>query len=975
MSLETYKTFIVVVTSYDKLSELYENLETDGKFPINTNISRQVECVTRLPNSRVTEYLLSEDESRELMNCPYILNVAEKQDVVIMKFNDITSSNWDKSLTTDTNFENWGLLRVSETSNRSNWGSDGDASVTGTVKRINTGRNVDIVILEPGQFTLSDHPEFLDSEGNSRFIPYNWFQHNPEVTGGAAGNYIYRAVDEDHGIAVTSAAAGKNYSFAPDANIYHLSTDDLSSTIISVNYIREFHKNKNINPVTGRKNPTIVNSSWGAGDGDVSPDDIISITKDDVEYKKRVYNYKSGIFFGSDSKGTFNSSNDYNTNKPIPDSLHKIKTIGTGIPVLVSKSSEINQTGDQYTYNKIFTNLSNTDIKTISFNGEGLIDIEVGCEMSQTADVTTTVIVEDESGVVDTVVDTASGEFATTSINFVFEITDSQTYTFTISNTHNGSETGTDTYFLTIGVDKNISGTIENLTFSDSFSEIATMTDLGSPDSGTLTDGIWEISIPWNVSFFGDNYSSVFLHTKNFLAFETDLASVNTNSTMISPHTWTSDFDGLSAYTKISGTTPNRIFHIRFIGEEKQTIQADKTEIEYFLYENETDRIDLQIGELSPSDSDAIFTRDELKNFNITISSNTLGLKSSIASGTYGIPDLQDAMAEGIIFVSSAGNSNNAILTTNESDYNTRVRTTSSLSIFYIHRGQFPGISTNILPYNIIIGATDSTIENKKSSFSNSGTAITTYAPGRHIIGATWDQEGVPHPDNSLYNIIKQSGTSFSAPIVTGMLAAALEVYPYWNQRDAYNYLKNTSIKNILSDTEDLTSSNFIYLRGTNLHAYRKLERYDSGSVFPKRNMNYRKTSGMLYPRQRIKHTIKEQSLLPTYNLTFSNADNLIAGNPAIYPNSSLNIIINTQNVLDNTNMYWNIIPFLDDTNTLDYLNAENGTVNIIDNQATFVLNSSNFADTLVILDLYINFNLVSDFLVEKLRIYLIQPS
>jgi hypothetical protein len=60
---------------------------------------------------------------------------------------------------------------------------------------------------------------------------------------------------------------GNTQGWARDANIYNISpygTNQNSLTPSSIfDYIRAFHFNKPINPITGRKNPTIVNNSWG----------------------------------------------------------------------------------------------------------------------------------------------------------------------------------------------------------------------------------------------------------------------------------------------------------------------------------------------------------------------------------------------------------------------------------------------------------------------------------------------------------------------------------------------------------------------------------------------------------------------------------------------------------------------------------------------------------------------------------------
>ena len=68
---------------------------------------------------------------------------------------------------------------------------------------------------------------------------------------------------------MAGTVAGNTQGWARDANIYNIAFN-YSGTFTPGNwelylfdYIREWHKTKPINPVTGRRNPTICNNSWG----------------------------------------------------------------------------------------------------------------------------------------------------------------------------------------------------------------------------------------------------------------------------------------------------------------------------------------------------------------------------------------------------------------------------------------------------------------------------------------------------------------------------------------------------------------------------------------------------------------------------------------------------------------------------------------------------------------------------------------
>ena len=74
---------------------------------------------------------------------------------------------------------------------------------------------------------------------------------------------------EYHGTHVAGTCAGNYYGLANEANIYGLQilgtmpSGQSLPTLLLYDYLRAFHKKKPINPITGYKNPTISNHSWG----------------------------------------------------------------------------------------------------------------------------------------------------------------------------------------------------------------------------------------------------------------------------------------------------------------------------------------------------------------------------------------------------------------------------------------------------------------------------------------------------------------------------------------------------------------------------------------------------------------------------------------------------------------------------------------------------------------------------------------
>ena len=266
------REYVVTLKEHQDLDSFYEDMETPGG---NLYIpSREVAVAERRPISRNTHYYLTAVEAKQIKDDPRVesidLTYTEKGSIVtpLGQYSD----RWSKGSTTTQTDKNWGLFRCYNGTATANWGSDGTANSTGTVEITNNGVNVDVVIcdgiIDPA------HPEFAvneDGTGGSRVIRYNWFQHNLEVRGISSGTYVYNQLDsanDNHGTHVAGTTVGNTQGWARKANIYNISPYSTNSNgavtaALVIDYIRAFHNAKPINPVTGRKNPTIANYSWG----------------------------------------------------------------------------------------------------------------------------------------------------------------------------------------------------------------------------------------------------------------------------------------------------------------------------------------------------------------------------------------------------------------------------------------------------------------------------------------------------------------------------------------------------------------------------------------------------------------------------------------------------------------------------------------------------------------------------------------
>lgn len=275
--LTALKEFVVTVKDISFLPEIYQEIEQEGSFGKTTIPSRSVKCVARRPNSRNTHYLLTKEEADALALDPRIESVTGKIIGLGVKTNLFATQTavWSRSSSIEQAQKNWGLYRCQLENNIEGWGSEtanGDTSAT--INLSLTGKNVDVVIVD--DIAYPEHSEF-----ESRFVQYNWFQHNAVVWPGNP-NSSYQYYDNspgdsygsvnNHATHVAAVAAGKTQGWARDASIYNLRHDATSAVPGSytpidyvIDYIRAFHQNKPVNPATGRKNPTIVNNSWGLG--------------------------------------------------------------------------------------------------------------------------------------------------------------------------------------------------------------------------------------------------------------------------------------------------------------------------------------------------------------------------------------------------------------------------------------------------------------------------------------------------------------------------------------------------------------------------------------------------------------------------------------------------------------------------------------------------------------------------------------
>ena len=149
---------------------------------------------------------------------------------------------------------------------RSNFGYSGTyLSETQDVEQTVDGRYVDIVAVEAGSPTSlyngsDDHPDFKGPDGSDRFVPMDWSTVSASHTSSANTNQSTTPFGS-HAIMVLSGAGGRSTGWLKNSSLRVIYTADGITT--AYNTVRTWHTTKPVNPVTGRRNATMVTGSWG----------------------------------------------------------------------------------------------------------------------------------------------------------------------------------------------------------------------------------------------------------------------------------------------------------------------------------------------------------------------------------------------------------------------------------------------------------------------------------------------------------------------------------------------------------------------------------------------------------------------------------------------------------------------------------------------------------------------------------------
>lgn len=880
------RKFIVTVRDRNDLNTIYSELETDGKTPQGLDLSRPIDCIDRRPSSRNTVYLMTDWEAAELRQDSRIVSVELEPSALGISagINSTTqtSTDWNKSNSASSTNKNWALLRCTEDQQRAGWGGtgyqgngSGTAAQTGTINLTQTGRNVDVVICDENGLVWN-HPEFAvnaDGTGGTRTVQYNWYQHNQAVKGTPAGNYTYGI--GSHSTHVAGTVAGNTQGWARNSNIYnlyYLTGDETDYTFPYVfDYIRQFHANKSVNGATGRKNPTIVNNSWGMSifPSEWSLTDITAVTYRGTRYTPAAgattYLGTSGVCNANARLANLsileNGGNRITTAGPAPGNAGNI----TNIPAtwsqeggqayilgLVAPASTYSLTIQGPCALTLFSNVASGGIA-------GVTTLSLGI----TASTGGTTIASYSQGPTSS---SEGGEVELT-ISEVLNLPLNAAYTITFTTNLQNQEVASPLTAFAMSATVNVATGAETASVSSIASNIVGGSGLSSatlPTVGNNDDGYWTINLPFGINFLGSTYTTVYVGTNHYLTFgngSTVWSNVSVSSPNLPKIMWCARDNSVQRiYFGVSGSAPNRTYIIRLEGNASTsgTLGNPGMVCEYTFYENAPAQIDLQVGVNNAKQTSSGFTTQQLNDWGF-ISGQRIPARVSALDA-----DIEDAIDEGIITVGAAGNGRWKHCLPGDPDWNNTfemgIRYPASVATPYFYmRGTSPTANdstsggTYDLP-NICVGAVDSIQVDQKVLFSDCGTGVDLWAPGTAIMSAL--PSGTADPRNASYFLGKYNGTSMASPQVCGVLACALEVYPGMKQEDAKTYILFHAKTNQLTATNGGPTDGQDLQGTANKFLYYYKERQTSGNTFPKINFKPRPSTGAVFPRTRIRRTV-----------------------------------------------------------------------------------------------------------------------
>lgn len=552
-----------------------------------------------------------------------------------------------------------------------------------------------------------------------------------DAVGSWSGNYIYEnySSGNNHATVVGGIIGGETQGWARGANLYNLRHDYNSlpaNNFVPLDYvfdyIRYWHADKPVNPATGRKNPTLVNCSWGVG-----------------------VNTSAKNYYTGNIRTRIGEIN-YRGTRIRPEDLGnpKIDTGFTGVCDANTVYGELKgtQTG---------STTASVTINSISgqLGGSGIVP---------KSSLTGTINVGDymNTNVVNWPLNARVTSVSETETEYIIS------FTFLKNTNITGTSTATCTFFNSVleNVAYRIVSTGSTTTtitpITLSLGGNTGMTDQGDPDAVSSSgvdiydDSGWACLLPFDITYLGADYGPSFggatlgdsgyinVSTNSFVVFgggltltynfQPDPTGPGVRKICIS----SGDRSARKCYTQTTGTAGSRVFRIRFEGHESANGgNANNPNMiwEMRFFEATPNTIELHIGSNAVYKGE--FEQNQLLTYGVDLNSISAPQRNAAIDS-----DIDDCIQDGIIFVGSAGNQNYKIDVPGGLDYNNYYDINGIP--YYYHRGSSPGSNANV----ICVGSLNSSSLENKSQESNTGPRVDLYAPGVNIASSVYNNLG-----------------------------------------------------------------------------------------------------------------------------------------------------------------------------------------------------------------------------------------
>jgi hypothetical protein len=460
------------------------------------------------------------------------------------------------------------------------------------------------------------------------------------------------STDGDHGTPCAGQAYGRTYGWAYNANKWFINAYGNNGFGLNVDLyfdvMKIFHVNKPINPLYGTKDPTISSNSWGfratqgntgfyyfrqgtSGSGGVAYStkpafmQYLGSTGDGGRFKGEMVNntlteagdemIASGVIFvvaaGNSNQQQVSSSNaNFNNywasaaNTPLTSATHNEfgstcynTTSRRGFPQQLGKYSD----GGNIVYPAINIGALDDDFgvggieRKVNYSDMG---DQIDCYSPGDGTLTSAWGV-DSYPRVDTyakAIGIPSGFSGICSASALLTTTG----TFSVSpNTGNQITTGT--------------GTANVVSIPSSLFGGSGLTSSTTPTSGNNDDGFWTLSLPFNITYNGTSYSSVFIGTNSYITFSAGSVQYSalseSNPALPKIMITAADNSAQRIYSGTVGSSPNRTYRVRWEGTNSTGGQVGSPNMvwEATFYENAPNKIDIQIGVNAKGGTSTIF--------------------------------------------------------------------------------------------------------------------------------------------------------------------------------------------------------------------------------------------------------------------------------------------------------------------------------------------------------------------------------